>query len=338
MYLSDNQLRELLPSLQIETRNHDHIFDADSQIQPCSIDLRLDTKFWRQKSRRGSLDLRRSVVEQLDARRYWQPVEIEPTETITLKPSQMLAGRVYERFTIPNGYAGKIEGRSSFARLGLMVHCGADFINPGYRGHMPLQLVNVGTTDIRLTPYLPICQLILIKLTSDADKPYGHDERESKYVDDDGGPSYWWKDKNVKKLEALLVERSVPDSVRFKVNQLIGKRDIDLIERFEHFVYTRPNLIWSNPDEVIDAFSKSENWKSRWASCRHRLALWAGPALLTLSIGAALRQPYSWMHYTLWAATPVLLLVTGWRYFFCDPPGDYLTPKELQKIEREIAE
>jgi hypothetical protein len=247
----------------------------------------------------------------------------------------MISGRVYEKFTIPNGYAGKIEGRSSFARLGLMIHCAADFINPGYKGHMPLQLVNVGNTEIRLSPYMPICQLILVKLTTDAEKPYGHDERDSKYIDDDGGPSYWWKDTNVKKLRRLLVERSVPDAVRESVYQLISKRDTDLIERFEEYIFKNPNLAWTNAHEVIEAFSKSENRRFRWAYCRHKTALWAGPAFLTLSIGCVFRTPYTPLHYALWIASAGLLFLTAWRFFRCDPPGDYLTASEVAKLERD---
>ncbi|HEY4233129.1 MAG TPA: hypothetical protein VGM76_06870, partial [Lacipirellulaceae bacterium] len=101
MYLSDVDLKKLLPSLQIETQNPDHSFEPSSQVQPCSIDMRLDSVFWRQKNRRGPMDLRRSVVDQVDARRYWQRMDVRPNETVTLKPGHMISGRVYEKFTIP---------------------------------------------------------------------------------------------------------------------------------------------------------------------------------------------------------------------------------------------
>ncbi len=74
-------------------------------------------------------------------------------------------GRVYEKLHIPERYAGKIEGRSSFARLGLSIHATGDFINPGWSGFMPLQLYNAGEYPIVITPYLPLCQLMLIPLS-----------------------------------------------------------------------------------------------------------------------------------------------------------------------------
>src|SRR5205085_4347843 len=121
--------------------------------------------------------------------------------SIVLKPSEMLLGRTYEIFTIPKDHAGKLEGRSSFARLGLAVHCSADFINPGYRGHMPLQLINFSRSSIRVFPLIPICQLILVRLSSTPTRVYGDRELSSKYMDDDGGPSYWWRDKRIKSLK-----------------------------------------------------------------------------------------------------------------------------------------
>lgn len=121
----------------------------------------------------------------------------------------MLLGRTYDSFTIPPTLAGKLEGRSSFARMGLATHCSADFINPGYRGKMPLQLVNFGRTTIRLVPFVPICQLIFIQVSSHPERLYGERELSSKYMDDDGGPSYWWRDKRVKELQAALREHDL---------------------------------------------------------------------------------------------------------------------------------
>jgi deoxycytidine triphosphate deaminase len=332
MYLSDVELKRLLPQLKVETRDKTLPFTAD-QIQPCSIDLRLDNVFWRQTRRRGAIDLRRSVVQELNARRYWQRLELEKNQTISLKPGHMLLGRIYEKFTIPNGFAGKIEGRSSFARLGLMVHCSADFINPGYRGHMPLQLVNVGNTEIRLSPHLPICQLMLVKLSLPAEKPYGHDELDSKYMDDDGGPSYWWKDKHVKNLKSFLARQSSQTAIQEELFRLISKREIALIERFESFVEIHPISGYTNPKELLEGFARREDRDRKFAVLKHKAALWGGPAFFTMSIASILRQPYTSAHYVVWLTTVGLLSLSAWRFFYRDPPSDYLTPVELAKLD-----
>lgn len=140
------------------------------------------------------------------------------------------SGVAFETFTIPSACAGKLEGRSSFARMGLAVHCSADFINPGYRGHMPLQLVNLGKGSVRLFPQVPICQLVLVRLSSPPERVYGARELFSKYMDDDGGPSYWWRDKRIADLQAAFREFDVSERVQNEILELIGPREPELIE------------------------------------------------------------------------------------------------------------
>jgi deoxycytidine triphosphate deaminase len=96
------------------------------------------------------IDLGRSSIHELDPIRDWKRFEVNEGQFVTLKPGQTIMARVYERFRMPDDCAGKIEGRSSFARLGLAVHCTGDFINPGWEGYMPLQLSNVGPYPLRL--------------------------------------------------------------------------------------------------------------------------------------------------------------------------------------------
>jgi dCTP deaminase len=184
MLLSDRDLNALLPQLAFETDEHQRPFVPADQVQPCSIDLRLDRCFWLPKKpyRRGRIDLRNPAQGQIDIQRLFPRHWFRLGEGITIKPGQMILGRTFEKFTIPNGYAGKLEGRSTFARLGLSIHCTGDFINPGWRGRMPLQLVNHGVVPIILTPYLPICQLLVMRTSSESEKPYGTDEMGHKWV------------------------------------------------------------------------------------------------------------------------------------------------------------
>lgn len=199
MYLSDRDIRALLPDLSFQTDHPDHPFVDTEQIQPCSVDLRLSNVFWtrrrghwlRRLVRRGpTVDLRKSHIQEIDPRREWRRAALAEGQSITIWPGQVVMGRIYESFRVPDEFAGKIEGRSSYARIGLAIHCTGDFINPGWHGFMPLQLFNASPFPIRILPYLPICQLMLISLSSRPDRTYGDDELASKYINDDGGPSY----------------------------------------------------------------------------------------------------------------------------------------------------
>src|ERR1035437_2238025 len=150
MYLADTELRALLAEMRFETAEAASRFDADLQVQPCSIDLRLDRVFWRARSGR-TLDLSRSKLMELSPQMRWRRIVARSSEGVLLKPGEMILARTYEEFAIPNGFAGRIDGRSSFGRLGLLVHCTASLVNPGWRGRVPLELVNVSASPMRIT-------------------------------------------------------------------------------------------------------------------------------------------------------------------------------------------
>ena len=197
MILSDRDLTPLVAEFQFETSDHQRPFNLEEQLRPCSIDLRLDRCFWVLKKRtRRPLDLRSASPGAIEIRRLFNAKWLHDGEGVSVRPGEMILGRTFEKFTIPNGYAGKLEGRSTYARLGLSVHCTGDFINPGWRGHMPLQLVNHGNFPITLTPYMRICQLLVMQVSSQSIKPYGSDPNDM-YHNDEGGPSKYWLDKSL---------------------------------------------------------------------------------------------------------------------------------------------
>jgi deoxycytidine triphosphate deaminase len=143
--MTDRQLRARLDELRFEAEDQASPFDADRQIGPCSVDLRVSRIYWVPRSsrvppfrQRRVVDLERTRVMELSSRRGWRRLEIRPNDKITLKPGQMVLARTAERFVMPSDCAGRLEGRSSYARLGLSIHSTGSFINPGWRGHMPL--------------------------------------------------------------------------------------------------------------------------------------------------------------------------------------------------------
>lgn len=170
MRLSDKQILEMLEQgeLVIACPNNHYPFDRNGQIQPCSIDLRLDNKFYRFKDNVTEFDI--SNISRIND--YFKYYDIPDNDKIVIQPGEAVFGQIYEQLRIPSNCSGMIEGRSRLARLGLAVHATGGFINPGFEGAMPLQIINNNRIPIIIKPYISICQLILIKLTSKPQVPY----------------------------------------------------------------------------------------------------------------------------------------------------------------------
>ncbi|HWT92980.1 MAG TPA: dCTP deaminase [Solirubrobacteraceae bacterium] len=269
MYLADTEIRALLPEMELTCPNSAHQFDESTQVQPCSIDLRISNVFWRPSRRRRiwrrllpgrehRIDLRHSQIQDLDPLRDWKQSNLKEGDSITLKPGQIAMGRIYERFRVPPGYAGKIEGRSSFARLGLSIHCTGDFVNPGWEGFMPLQLYNAGPYPLRLTPFLSVCQLMLIPLSSTSERSYGDTALQSKYANDDGGPSLWWRDERVRQLQKRLGEFHATERMQQDIIDLVRFENPDVLERFQDYVRRRRVGDVENAEQVLEDFSQRE--------------------------------------------------------------------------------
>lgn len=328
MYLCDAEIRAKLGEMDIVA---DAVtpFSADNQVQPCSIDMRLSNVFWCPQKRRPT-DLRKSALLELKPRRYWRRVVLRPNEHITLRPGQLLLGRISEKVTIPKDCAGKIEGRSSFARMGLGVHCAGGFINPGYRGHMPLELFNYGPNAIKVFPFVPICQMILVKLSGVPQRLYGLQELQSKYMDDDGGPSYWWRDKRIRELQKKFHDAHVELHIQEQILASVGIQEPEVIERFERLVTKLGDSSKENAASLIDRFVASEDRLRR----RHTTNLALGKLLLPASIAAAIAQrflfPISLSHYAIWVA----LASSVWPFIWAlrDNPREYLGKKEFATI------
>jgi deoxycytidine triphosphate deaminase len=334
MYLADRDIKAVLPDLGIETDHDDHSFDPDEQVQPCSIDLRVSDHFWKPSRRRYlwrnffalrrvEVDLRSSEIHALDPRRDWRPVVLAQGDAITIKPGEILISRIYERFRMPADLAGKIEGRSSYARLGLMVHCTGDFINPGWNGYMPLQLYNGGPYPIRVTPFAPICQLMLVKLSSAPERTYGDEELSSKYVNDDGGPSFWWRDREVRRLQALLGERHAPVKFVQDVVEMVRFDDPEVLSRFQRFVKRQRVGNLDDADDVLTRFASRESWRRRIDGlCKAVFPLFAAA-----TIGVFFVDGYWGGKIVLWVLTALSVVVS--LYGFAKSDSDYLGTKEL---------
>jgi dCTP deaminase len=147
-----------------------------SLLQPSSMDVRLD-RFFRlfDNHKYAFID---PAIDQPDLTRL---IEVEPDEAFILHPGEFVLASTYEVITLPDDIAGRLEGKSSLGRLGLLTHSTAGFIDPGFSGHITLELSNVANLPVKLFPGMKIGQLCLIKLSSPAENPYGSALYGSRY-------------------------------------------------------------------------------------------------------------------------------------------------------------
>jgi dCTP deaminase len=147
-----------------------------AMIQPSSIDVRLD-RFFRlfDNHKYPFID---PAEDQPELTRL---VEVDADQPFILHPGEFVLGSTYELVSLPDDVAARLEGKSSLGRLGLLTHSTAGFIDPGFSGHVTLELSNVATLPIKLWPGMKIGQMCFFRLSSPAEKPYGSSEYSSRY-------------------------------------------------------------------------------------------------------------------------------------------------------------
>jgi dCTP deaminase len=174
--LSDRDIRAEIDQGRVALEPYD-----PGMVQPSSVDVRLD-RFFRvfENHRYPHID---PSVEQPDLTRMVEP---EGDEPFILHPGEFVLASTYEVVTLPDDVAGRLEGKSSLGRLGLLTHSTAGFIDPGFSGHVTLELSNVATLPIKLWPGMKIGQLCLFRLSSAAEHPYGSAVYGSRYQNQRG--------------------------------------------------------------------------------------------------------------------------------------------------------
>jgi len=169
--LSDRDIRAELDSGRVGLDPLD-----PAMVQPASVDVRLD-RFFRlfDNHRYAHIDPRQEQDE------LTRLVEVDPDESFILHPGEFVLGSTYEQVTLPDDLAARLEGKSSLGRLGLLTHSTAGFIDPGFSGHVTLELSNVATLPITLWPGMKIGQLCFFRLSSAAQSPYGTGANQNRY-------------------------------------------------------------------------------------------------------------------------------------------------------------
>jgi dCTP deaminase len=171
MLLSDRDIRAEITAGRVAVEPF-----AEAMVQPSSVDVRLDRFF------RVFENHKYSVIDpSIEQSELTREVVVEPNEHFILHPGEFVLASTYEIITLPDDIAGRLEGKSSLGRLGLLTHSTAGFIDPGFSGHITLELSNVANLPVKLFPGMKIGQLCLIKLSSPAEHPYGSAVYASRY-------------------------------------------------------------------------------------------------------------------------------------------------------------
>lgn len=171
MLLSDRDILAEIEQQRIQVEPYD-----ESMIQPSSIDFRLD-RFFRvfENHKYPHID---PAADQSDLTRMVEP---EGDDAFILHPGEFVLGSTYEVVTLPDDLAARVEGKSSLGRLGLLTHATAGFVDPGFSGHVTLELANVATLPIKLYPGMKIGQLCFFRLSTPSLHPYGSAKYGSRY-------------------------------------------------------------------------------------------------------------------------------------------------------------
>jgi dCTP deaminase len=175
--LSDRTLREQLNAGRIVIDPLD-----ETLIQPSSIDVRISNLFrvFRNHTR-GVIDVKQDLTDLTELIEMPASLDGNDTAAFMLHPGEFVLGSTLERVGVPGDLVGRVEGKSSLGRLGLMIHSTAGFIDAGFDGHITLELANVASLPITLYPGMKIGQISFMEMTSPADKPYGQGATGSKY-------------------------------------------------------------------------------------------------------------------------------------------------------------
>jgi len=175
--LSDRDIKKYIEEGKIKIHP---LPDFEIQLGPASLDVRLDNIFRVfNHTQIPYIDPKnKSTFENLT-----EVVKVEENKPFVLQPGQFILASTLEEVELPDDIGARIEGRSSWGRLGIIVHSTAGYIDPGFKGKITLEMSNIGMLPVLLYPGMRICQLSFEKLSSPAQKPYPQ-KKDAKYFGD----------------------------------------------------------------------------------------------------------------------------------------------------------
>ena len=173
MILSDADIKKAMEAGNITVSPFD-----EKHLQPASIDLHLDNQFLVfDTTKNYVIDPKKPLDDMM------KEITIDEETPFVLHPGEFALGLIYEETGVSGQYVGRLEGKSSVGRMGVLIHITAGFLDPGNSLKMTLELHNTANIPILLYYKMPIAQMAFEQLTSQCDKTYSK-EMGSKYVGD----------------------------------------------------------------------------------------------------------------------------------------------------------
>lgn len=174
--LSDQDIKKCLESGKIII---EPLEKPEIQIQPSSVDLRIGSEF------KGFRIVRKPCIDPMDKgdlESYMESFYIDEGEPFIIHPGEFALATTYETVKLPDDLVARVEGRSSMGRLGITMHVTAGYIDPGFQGKITLEISNIGKMPVALYTGQRVCQIVFETMTSPSKRPYGHPDRDSKYM------------------------------------------------------------------------------------------------------------------------------------------------------------
>jgi dCTP deaminase len=171
MVLSDRTIRAEIAAGRL-------VFDPydPSLVQPSSVDVRVDRRFRVfHNARYPYIDVRQPMDDLTEL------VTVDSDEPFILHPGEFVLGQTLERVRLPDDLVGRLEGKSSLGRMGLLIHSTAGFVDSGFEGNLTLELSNVANLPITVYHGMPIGQISFMRMDGPVERPYGRDGTKSKY-------------------------------------------------------------------------------------------------------------------------------------------------------------
>lgn len=176
MVLSDRDIREKIKKKELVIRPFDN-----SCVQPSSVDLHLGGEFLVFDSHSQSL-----IDTKIGVNGLMKKIVVKNGEPIIIHPREFVLGTTVEWLKIPSDLVGRLEGKSSLGRIGLIIHSTAGYFDPGFEGQATLEISNLANLPIALYKDMRICQISFLQMTSPAQYPYGHKKLKSHYFGQKG--------------------------------------------------------------------------------------------------------------------------------------------------------
>lgn len=156
--LSGSEIKKLLNEKKLKIKP----FKLD-QVGAGSIDLHLGNTFRIFKTREATFD----VNDDADYKDITRLIKVKNGESLRIKPGQLVHGITVEDIHLPKGISARIEGRSRFARVGLLTHLSSGFMQPATHGKIVLEIANLSPITLAIKPGTKICQIVLEEVKGD---------------------------------------------------------------------------------------------------------------------------------------------------------------------------